>query len=45
MDFRPNKIAVEIIKQEAFGGSYFRDIYCSEIIIYGKELLVHLWAN
>ena len=28
MDFRANKTSVEIIKESAFGGTYFRDI-CS----------------
>ena len=27
MDFNPNKTPVERIKQGAFGGTYFRDIY------------------
>ena len=27
MNFSPNKIAVEIIKEDAFGGTYFRGIY------------------
>ena len=27
MDFIPNKTPVEIIKEGAFGGTYFRDIY------------------
>ena len=27
MDFGANKISVEIIKEGAFGGTYFRDIY------------------
>ena len=27
MDFKPNKAPVEIIKEGAFGGTYFRDIY------------------
>ena len=27
MNFSPNKTPVEIIKQGAFGGTYFRDIY------------------
>ena len=27
MDFNPNKTPVEIIKERAFGGTYFRDIY------------------
>ena len=27
MDFSPNKIPIQIIKEGAFGGTYFRDIY------------------
>ena len=27
MDFKPNEKPVEIIKEGAFGGTYFRDIY------------------
>ena len=27
MDFGTNKTPVEIINEEAFGGTYFRDIY------------------
>ena len=27
MIFSPNKTAIEIIKEVAFGGTYFRDIY------------------
>ena len=27
MDFRQNKTPVEVIKEGAFGGTYFRDIY------------------
>ena len=27
MDFSPNKTPVEIIKEGAFGGTYFRDVY------------------
>ena len=27
MNFSPNKTPVEIIKEGAFGGTYFRDIY------------------
>ena len=27
MDFKPNKIPIEIIKEGSFGGIYFRDIY------------------
>ena len=29
MDFSPNKIRIEIINKEVFGGTYFRDIYSS----------------
>ena len=29
MDFSANKTPVEVIKERAFGGSYFRDIYSS----------------
>ena len=29
MDFRPNIAPVEKIKEGAFGGTYFRDIYSS----------------
>ena len=27
MDFSPNKTPIEIIKECAFGGTYFRDVY------------------
>ena len=27
MDFSPNKTRIEVIKEGAFGGTYFRDIY------------------
>ena len=27
MDFKPNKTTAEIIKEAAFGGTYFKDIY------------------
>ena len=27
MDFNPNKTPIEIIKEGAFGGTYFRDVY------------------
>ena len=27
MDFSPNKKPIEVIKEGAFGGTYFRDIY------------------
>ena len=29
MSFNPNKTPIEIIKEGAFGGTYFRDIYSS----------------
>ena len=28
MDFVTNKTPIEVIKEGAFGGTYFRDIYC-----------------
>ena len=27
MDFIPNKTPIEVIREVAFGGTYFRDIY------------------
>ena len=27
MDFSPNKMTIETIKEGAFGGTYFKDIY------------------
>ena len=27
MDFSPNKTPIEVIKEGAFGGTFFRDIY------------------
>ena len=27
MDFKPNETPVKLIKEGAFGGTYFRDIY------------------
>ena len=27
MNFSPNKTPIEVIKERAFGGTYFRDIY------------------
>ena len=27
MDFSPNKTPVEVVREGAFGGTYFRDIY------------------
>ena len=42
MNFNPNKTPVEIIKEGAFGGTYFRVIYSSinknDIKIYGQNL-------
>ena len=29
MDFGTNKMPIEVIKEGAFGGTYFRDIYSS----------------
>ena len=29
MDFSPNKKPIEVIKEGAFGGTYFRNIYSS----------------
>ena len=29
MEFNPNKSPIEIIKECAFGGTYFKDIYSS----------------
>ena len=29
MSFSPNKTSVEIIKEGAFGGTYFREVYLS----------------
>ena len=28
MDFGANKLSVKVISEGAFGGTYFRDIYC-----------------
>ena len=42
MEFNPNKTPIEIIKEGAFGGTYFRDIYSglmkSGTKIHGKNL-------
>ena len=27
MNFSPNKVPIEIIREDAFGGTYFKDIY------------------
>ena len=44
MDFSPNKTPIEIIKEVAFGGTYFRDIYLVLIKngtkIHGKNLFI-----
>ena len=28
MDFGANEMPIEVIRKGAFGGTYFRDIYC-----------------
>ena len=44
MDFSPNKTPIEIIKEGAFGGTYFRNIYSSLMRsgakIHGKNLFI-----
>ena len=50
MDFSPNKALMKIIKEGAFGGTYFRDIYWdiyrdiylmkNGIKIHGKNLFI-----
>ena len=37
MDFHTNKTPVEIIKEGAFGGTYFRDIYSNVNNKWGKN--------
>ena len=39
MNFSPNKTPIEIIKEGAFGGTYFRDIY-SGTKIHGNNLFI-----
>ena len=39
MDFSPNKKAIEIIKECAFGSTYFRDIYYGINVKWYKKLL------
>ena len=44
MSFNPKKTPIEIIKEGAFGGTYFRDIYMlvlmvNGIVIVGKSLM------
>ena len=29
MEFGANKMPIEVIREDTFGGTYFRDIYCS----------------
>ena len=44
MDFNPNKTPIQIIKECAFGGTYFRDVYSNinknGIKIHGKNLFL-----
>ena len=44
MNFSPNKTPVDIIKEGAFGGTYFRDIYPilmkNATKIHGKNLFI-----
>ena len=44
MDFSPNKTSIQIIKERAFGGVYFRDFYSNinknGIEIHGKNLFI-----
>ena len=39
MDFNPNKTPAQIIKEEVFGGTYFRDIYSCGTMKVGKNLM------
>ena len=41
MDFSPNKTPIEIIKEGAFGGTYFRDIYLGV----NKKWYKNLWKE
>ena len=41
MNFSPNKTPIEIIKEDAFGGTYFRDIYS----IINKKWYKHSWKE
>ena len=42
MGFNPNKTPIEIIKEAAFGSTYFSDVYFNKngIKIYGKNLFI-----
>ena len=37
MDFGANKMPIEVIKEGAFGGTYFRDIYSLVLMKSGTE--------
>ena len=42
MGFTPNKTPIEVIREGAFGGTYFRDIYSGideKLKIQGKNLI------
>ena len=41
MDFSLNKTPIEIIKEGAFGGSYFRDVYSN----INKKWYYNLWKQ
>ena len=41
MDFSPNKRSIGIIKEGAFGGTYFRDIYSG----INKKWYKHSWKE
>ena len=41
MDFSQNKTAIEIIKEGAFGGTYFRDVYSN----INKKWYKSLWKE
>ena len=43
MNFSPNKTAIEIIKEGAFGGTYFRDIY--SILKNNKKCYKNSWKE
>ena len=44
MKFSPNKAPIEVIKEGAFGGTYFRNIYSGinkkQTKIHGKNLFI-----
>ena len=41
MSFNPNKTPIEIIKEGAFGGTYFRDMVYG-IVIVGKSFIFYV---